>query len=293
MSYRLIHSVKKKIKHNGEICRESIKEVSARITAILVNILKLREKQEAVVFETLMNMLNNESCTEDKLQELYEELNKQNKNNSAVSAAQKLYKVSNLIRFTNNDTGIWENIIQANTGRFTVFQLSDLDDNTKKFAAELILDDLIKHINLNGNRDNPFILVLDELQKLNTNEGSSIGKLLTESRKYGASLWYATQFSDFNKKNNVIQNQLHQAGTRIYLKPADSEIGKLARQFENKRNSNDKNGFDWKLSFDSMQKGCCVVKSSLTKNDEDKLVIIGSFDTPYTRTPHIVYEKQE
>lgn len=254
---------------DNEVHTETEDEVAGRIASMLKAALKLGEQQHAGVLRTLKELFK-EIVSGIDFEFFYQWLSEQK--GPCKSAASKLYPIINSVRFSANPVNVWNDILDNNS-ILTVFQLSKLDSCTQKVAIDFILDDLNKHISINGTQDKPFLLVLDEIQNINTTEGSPIGKLLTESRKYGASLICSTQFQDFNRKNTIITQQLEQAATRVYFKPGDDEILRIAKLLSNG------NLQKWKNILKTMGVGCCIIEDGRTLNEADMLVKVMSMET--------------
>ena len=72
----------------------------------------------------------------------------------------------------------------------------------------------------------PVVLVLDECQLLNWGQYSYIKQIMSRGRKYGLAAWLGTQFiADKNMANSI-----EQADLRLYFKPTDTEIQKIAQK---------------------------------------------------------------
>ncbi|MGN1319168.1 MAG: hypothetical protein ACI4VF_09145, partial [Lachnospirales bacterium] len=182
------------------------------------------------------------------------------------SAASKISAIVNTVKFSDSKNDLWPNILSYDNPKMTVFQLSNLNSHSQKITTDCILNDLMCYISINGSVNKPFILIIDEMQNINTNFNSPIGKFLVESRKFGASLILSSQFVDFNKNNPVIVRQLQQAATRIYFRPCDWEIPRLAKYFSSGGN------LKWKEILKTMKVGYCVVENGNNCDELNKLV---------------------
>lgn len=87
--------------------------------------------------------------------------------------------------------------------------------NLFQVQAELFLHDLYHHRIYSG-PDDPLIAVVDEFQKLNTNDGSMLVTILREGRKYGWSLWLASQLAE-SGQGREIKKLAAQASAQLYF----------------------------------------------------------------------------
>lgn len=75
--------------------------------------------------------------------------------------------------------------------------------------------------------------------------------ILTEGRKFGWSAWFATQSLKVLKEEEIVR--LLQASFKLYFKPTDIEIGKIAKQIDVTGEGN------WLGVIQGLQKGQCIV----------------------------------
>jgi hypothetical protein len=245
---------------------ETPREAASRVGGILRTSLSFGDCQFSALLQKLEAMLTEYVKGESEfvtLDELYTRLAKSY--NHAPEAAAKLLPILGKIRFSYNPEEVWDNVMDRSNPKLTIFQFSSLG-GAQRAAVNFILDDLYRYISINGSMDKPFVVSIDELQKIavKTNGEQPIDVLLNEGRKFGAGVIAATQGIDFS-----IQNKLYKAlgnsATRIYFKPAQSEIPKVARRlsYDSKLN--------WKAILSDMGVGCCIVENGST-TEYDKLV---------------------
>ena len=100
--------------------------------------------------------------------------------------------------------------------------------------AEMILSDLWGET-MKGHLSE-YIICLDEIQHLNLSCGSTVHKMLRESRKYGVAMLMSTQFLG-NLKDRESKLVLEQAAQRIFFRPPESNLLSIARSIdvENRR----------------------------------------------------------
>ena len=110
-----------------------------------------------------------------------------------------------------------------------------------------------------GNKDKPFVVVLDEAQNLSHAESSPSGLILTEGRKFGWSAWYATQSLKILNDDEV--TRLMQAAFSFHFKPAETEVTRMAKQLD----PMDAN--KWKTPLLGLKKGECIVVGDRIQKD--------------------------
>ena len=153
----------------------------------------------------------------------------------------------------------WKDILYNDTGKLTIFQLTNFVREIQVIITEFMLWDIWHYTKKNGNKDNPFVVVLDEAQNLSHSENSPSGLILTEGRKFGWSAWYATQSLKVLNDDEV--TRLLQSAFKLYFKPTDSEIIPISKQI------NPIEANEWRKSLTGLKKGeCIVVGNRIQKN---------------------------
>ena len=74
---------------------------------------------------------------------------------------------------------------------------------------------------------------------------------ITEGRKFGWSAWFATQSLKVLADDEVVR--LLQAANKLYFKPTDEEISKMAKQLD------PSDGNMWLGALKNLKKGQCIV----------------------------------
>jgi len=82
--------------------------------------------------------------------------------------------------------------------------------------------DLYGYLQAKGRKDEPKVIVLDEVQNLDHRDGSPLSKYLREGRKFGLSLIMATQIMSSLGKDE--RDRMFNAGHKLFFRPADTEI---------------------------------------------------------------------
>lgn len=117
---------------------------------------------------------------------------------------------------------LWEN------EEITVLDFSEFNMSTQMLLAEMVMAVLWRQHRISGQQaETPVWIVCDEFQALNLKEGSVLTQILREGRKFNLSLLLATQtLSTFDGECRAL---LQQAGTKMYFRPSESDIRKIAR----------------------------------------------------------------
>ena len=101
-----------------------------------------------------------------------------------------------------------------------------------------------------GTKDKPFVVVLDEAQNLSHAMKSPSAAILTEGRKFGWSAWFATQSLGVLKNDEIVR--LMQSAFKLYFKPTDNEMIKMAKQLDVTGET------DWLPVVQKLKKGQCI-----------------------------------
>ncbi len=219
------------IDHGGFVAEEKISTVAKRIAAIFQTVYGLGEQQFAVLYAAISQGIS-ESGQEMSLACLLEIIesfiNDATKNKSAVQTT--LSKIRPFIDdnpFGGNDrTWDWKSIFDDPEQRCHIFQLAGLDSHSWRLVTEFVLWDFYGFLQTSGRRNEPKVVVLDEVQNLDHKDDSPLSKYLREGRKFGISLIMATQImSNLNKDE---RDRLFNAGHKLFFRPADTEIKSYA-----------------------------------------------------------------
>ncbi len=172
----------------------------------------------------------------------------------------------------------WQEITQG-AGKVTVIQLTGLDRELQTVVTEIMMWDAWYGLTKFGNKNAPFVVVLDEAQNLSFKEKSPAEKILREGRKYGWSAWFATQFLKGALDSGEISN-LQQAAERLYFKPTGEEMNYISDQIADTKAES----AEWLNILKSIQKGQCIVQGDRIRPNgkfgsvRPALVSVTSFD---------------
>lgn len=178
----------------------------------------------------------------------------------ADSVISRLLPFFDMVEFHNNRNYDWGSILYNDLGRLTIFQLANIERDMQVVITEFMLWDLWNYAVIkDGNKDKPFIVVLDEAQNLSHSETSPSGKILTEGRKFGWSAWYATQSLSTLGSDEV--SRLQNSSLKMYFKPIETDIKDMSRYID----STNPNDYIDRLS--NLKKGECIVVGDRIQKD--------------------------
>ena len=174
------------------------------------------------------------------------------------SVVSKMKPFVNSVDFSSTECD-WNDILYNEEGRLTIFQLTNFVRDIQVIITEFMLWDMWHYTKKNGNKDKPFIVVLDEAQNLSHAANSPSGLILTEGRKFGWSAWYATQSLKVLNDDEI--TRLMQAAFKLNFKPTAAEVTSMAKQL----NPTDAN--EWKNPLINLKKGECIVVGDRIQRD--------------------------
>lgn len=247
------------IEFAGSKFPEKDSDIAARFANIMTHVYNFGDQQSAAIFEAVRKGL---SKYKDGMNMRYfqEELeNEKQANRSAQTVISKMQPFFYSIEFEEDSDFDWEDVIYSNESTSTIFQLTAIDRDMQVIITELMLWDLWYYSTKKGNKEKPFVVVLDEAQNLSHKDKSPSCKILTEGRKFGWSAWYATQSLKVLDDEEV--TRLMQSAFKLYFKPTDDEIIKMAKQLD------PTDGSTWLTALKGLKKGQCIAVGERVKKD--------------------------
>lgn len=247
-------------RHEIEVAGLSMKEKASDVAARIANIFKhvnnFGDQQFSAIFEAARKGLEKygDQMNMQFFQEMLEE--EKNYNKTAQTVLAKLSPFFHSIEFNENQEFDWGNILYPDKAELNIFQLTSIDSEMQVAITELMLWDAWYYTKKVGNKNTPFVTILDEAQNLSHKANSPSAAILTEGRKFGWSAWFATQSLKVLADDEVVR--LLQAATKLYFKPTDDEILKMAKQLD----PSDSNR--WLSALKNLKKGQCIVVGSRT-----------------------------
>ena len=230
---------------------EKSADVAARIANIFKHVYGFGDQQFSAIFEAARKGLDQygEQMSMSRFQEMLEEEKAHNK--TAQSVISKMAPFFYSIDFNPGGNFDWGDILYADEAELNIFQLTNIDREMQVIITELMLWDAWYYTKKVGNKNRPFVAVLDEAQNLSHKTNAPSAAILTEGRKFGWSAWFATQSLKVLADDEVVR--LMQAASKLYFKPTDEEIVRMAKQID------PSDGNTWISPLKNLKKGQCIV----------------------------------
>ncbi len=252
---------KQEIEIAGTKIPEKTTDVALRLANIFSNVYKFGEQQFSAIYEACRSGIDKYGSNMH-MQFLKGELSGIN-SGPARSVLSKLAPFLDSNIFDIGGTFDWNEVTNTK-GTLTIFQLTNFVREIQVIITEMMLWDAWHYNKKYGNKDTPFVVVLDEAQNLSHKEGSPSAMILTEGRKFGWSAWFATQFLKAQLSDDEI-NRLQQAAFRVYFKPTDDELVSISKQLD----PTPQGSANWLNQLRNLQKGQCIVAGEREKFNGD------------------------
>lgn len=264
------------IEISGITLLEKTSDVALRIANIFKHVYDFGEQQFSAIFEAARIGLKKYG-EEMNMHHFKEELeNIKSSNTAAKTVLSKMAPFFYSIEFTDDKDFDWGEILYSDNAALNIFQLTLIDREMQVIITELMLWDAWYYTKKYGNKDKPFVVVLDEAQNLSHKTNSPSASILTEGRKFGWSAWFATQSLKILSDEEVVR--LLQSAFKLYFKPTDDEVVKISKQLD------PTNGNAWLSSIKRLNKGQCIIVGDRLKQDgkfglvQHTVTIITSFE---------------
>lgn len=248
---------RQEIEISGHKGPEKISDVAQRLAAIFTHVYGFGPQQFSAIYEACQSGL--EKYGDRMSFSRFKEMLEASKNSSAKTVLSKMGPFFGSVEFKPEHSFDWNSVTQSN-GTVTIFQLTSYVREIQVIITELMLWDAWHYFKKYGNKDTPFVVVLDEAQNLSMDSNSPAEVILREGRKFGWSAWFATQ--SLKPLNDAEIVNLHQAPFALYFKPTDDEIVKIAKQIDPAGG-----GSDWINPLKSLRKGQCIVVGDRIRGD--------------------------
>lgn len=231
--------------------------VAGRISDILKHVYSFGDQQAASIYTACKQGVDQYGKDMDfaRLRQLLDDMNTP----QSKSVLSKMAQFFDMDLFDSSREFDWQDVTQGG-GKVTVIQLTGLDRELQTVITEIMMWDAWYSLTKFGNKNTPFVVVLDEAQNLSFKEKSPAEKILREGRKYGWSAWFATQFLKGALDSGEISN-LQQAAERLYFKPTGEEMSYIADQIA----ANKAETAEWLNIIKGIQKGQCIVQGDRIK----------------------------
>ena len=238
----------------GEKMLEKPADVATRIATIFKHVYAFGDQQFAAIYEATMKGLQDygEHMDWDKFRMELEADVLTKKFPQAKAASSKMTPFLDSVTFNMDQDFDWGKILYSRESSIYIFQLTNFTRPIQVIITEMMLWDMWYFAAREGSKDKPFAVVLDEAQNISHRENSPSAKILTEGRKFGWSAWYATQSLNVLSDDEV--TRLSQASFKMYFKPTESEVSKVAKLLDSTSPSNYVN------AVQNLNKGQCIVQ---------------------------------
>ena len=255
----------------GIVIRENANTVAQRIAGLFDAVYGLGNQQYSVLHRAVMEGVEQmkgdmnldhmlsviESMIEDKQYKTY-----------AQSLSSKLRPFVLNRPFSAGADGFnWDKLFLEKDPLCNIFQLVGMDMYSGRLITEFIMWDLYGYIQAKGNKTDPKVIVLDEVQNLDHREGSPLSKYLREGRKFGLSLILATQTMSNMKKDE--RDRMFNAEHKLFFRPADTELRAFA---EIAALATREKPDEWVRKLSSLSKGECYSIGPMLNPTGEKLV---------------------
>ncbi len=243
----------------GTTMQEKPANVATRFAEILSHVYKFGDQQYSAIFKATLDGLRqyNDGMNMSHFQEKLEEIKKEN--SAAKTVLSKMEPFFETIDFKPNADFNWGNVLYSSEPQVTVFQLTNIAREMQVIITELMLWDAWYYTKIFGNKNKPFVVVLDEAQNLSHKTKSPSASILTEGRKFGWSAWFATQSLNILESEEI--TRLMQSALKIYFKPTEDEMIKISKQIDSMHSN------DYLSLLKQLKKGQCIVIGDKKRSD--------------------------
>jgi DNA phosphorothioation-dependent restriction protein DptH len=219
---------------DGLEIEESPADTAGRVSGIFSEVYQLGDQQKSALYSAIRDGIQEEgdAFSLSKLMQRLEDLRAVGgpTANSAASVISRIQPFVDTRPFGREAEGSWERLFSDDVSRCHIIQLATFIKDSARLITEFALIDLYWYYRARGSKDQPKVIVLDEIQNLDHRLESPLGQFLTEGRKFGISLILATQtLSNLSKDQS---DRLFQASHKLFFRPADTEIRSFSKILE-------------------------------------------------------------
>lgn len=254
------------------VLEEDPANTAGRVRGVFSEVYQLGDQQKSALYNAIRTGVTQEGNTFN-LASLISQLEEQKEAGgpTAASAASVISKIQPFVDmnpFGEEDIESWEKLFNDPTSRCHIIQLAGFMKDIGRLITEFALIDLYWYYRARGDKNNPKVIVLDEIQNLSHQLDSPLGQFLTEGRKFGISLILATQtLSNLNKDQ---RDRLFQASHKLFFKPADTEIRSFAQILSDATGQRIE---DWIDRLSSLKRGECFSLGHALNATNNKLEV--------------------
>lgn len=241
----------------GMKMREKASDVAQRIANIFAHVYKFGDQQFSAIYTACRAGIEQygDAMTMNRFREKLEE----EKNPASKTVLSKMAPFLDSAEFVNDPDFDWEKVIHSD-GTVTVIQLTNFVREIQVIITEMMLWDAWHYNKKYGNKDTPFVVVLDEAQNLSHKAASPSAMILTEGRKFGWSAWFATQSLKVLESDEIVR--LQQSAFKLYFKPTDEEIPTVAKSIDPSGGAS-----SWSNTLKGLRKGQAITIGDRNRPD--------------------------
>lgn len=226
-----INPFKAQVSHeDGMVFKDSPMAIAKRIAAIFKSVYSMGDQQFAVLIDAISEGLEKDGDNFDLLK-LLDMLTGflDDEVHSGATVRTTISKLKSFMKcnpFSKDEKGIgWAEVFGDQTSRCHVFQFFKVDRHSACALIEFVLWDLYAFVSTYGNKNQPRVVVLDEVQNMDLGPEGPVAKYLTEGRKHGLALVTATQtVKGVGGVNDARVSRLFQAEHKVFFKPTENEM---------------------------------------------------------------------
>lgn len=218
------------------------------LTATMERVFRLGVDQKASLRRALEDVMETGAYQRDGLLAVDEALHRMG-GKVEMHVREKLYMLTHSQIFMDGEFFIAQ-------GKINIIRLSDFPEDTQIEVAEMILAYIWRLALARALLCDSIYIFVDEVQNLSLSKNSIVAKLLSEGRKFGVNLIFATQ-SLRGGFSHAEADRIQQADLEFFFRPADDEMAKIAEMIDRSEAKK------WLLELSRLERAECIVKGSL------------------------------
>lgn len=235
--------------------------IAKRVAAIFKSVYELGSQQFPILIDAITEGIRDYgdnfdlSQLQNKLQRFISDGIHSKASVQTTISKLKPFISSNPFASKRSDIG-WEEIFSNSEIRNRIFQFHKVDRHSARVLVEFVLWDLYAYVSSFGSKDEPKVVILDEVQNLDLGPDAPVAKYLTEGRKHGLALIIATQtVKGVGGVNDARVSRLFQAEQKLFFKPTENEMREHAHLLHNAVSTMTVQ--EWASRLALLQKGEC------------------------------------
>lgn len=241
---------------DGQSFPEKATNTAMRIVSVFDSVYNLGEQQRASLYNAIMEGIEiyDTSLNLELLTDILQR-NASEKGPGKEPSASLLNKIIPFVHqepFRDETPESWNSFYTDKNHRVHIIQLAGCSKIISRLITEFILVDFYWYARSIGNKNEPKVIVLDEIQNLDHKLESPLGSFLTEGRKFGISSILATQ--TLSNLHADQKDRLFQSAHKLFFKPAETEVQEYSKILEKVTGESSS---VWIQRLSQLQKGQC------------------------------------